>query len=286
VTEPVHKRLNELQAHVGKHAMEKSEYGEEIKKNITDNENNTLRVFELHFETQEKLEDLKASHEQNNNQGSSNTNTGDQRNEQAQQTGGNAQQQSAPHSTVTRGRKLSYQELLDELIALRNGRSDGSFLYNYLGDRETAETYRKCFQPKHTRSYSDVDSGTPTQDAQPAASSQDIGTKELQELLDDLGLKRSGNTFNTRAAAFGFESELSLRKIARSLQQPVVQLDAPIPEDSMRADNSSIESLIENKDKVKVDEHKIIIKHTAGTFEAVEYKSNNEVVSQALDGSV
>ena len=51
VTEPVHKRLNELQAHVGKHAMEKSEYGEEIKKNITDNENNTLRVFELHFET-------------------------------------------------------------------------------------------------------------------------------------------------------------------------------------------------------------------------------------------
>jgi len=65
-----------------------------------------------------------------------------------------------------------------------------------------------------------------------------------------------------------------------------VQLDAPIPEESVRADNSSIESLIENKDKVKVDEHKIIIKHTTGTFEAVEYKSNNEVVSQALDGSV
>jgi len=64
-----------------------------------------------------------------------------------------------------------------------------------------------------------------------------------------------------------------LGKLARSLQQPVVQLDTSVLEDSLRVDSISFEWLIENKQNVD-ERHCIIIEHKNGTFETVEHKSD------------
>jgi len=146
VTKQVHKRLSDLQAHVDKHIKQKTQHGDRLKQLTTREDNNAVTVLELDFERQKQLEDLKAAHEQSHNKNPWNTTRDEQRNEQAQETGAeDAQQQSLHQATVTRTKKLVGQELLDELDALQNGRSDGSFLYSYFDKKETAVTYKKYF---------------------------------------------------------------------------------------------------------------------------------------------
>jgi hypothetical protein len=225
----VHKRLSDLQAHVDKHIKQKTQHGDRLKQLTTREDNNAVTVFELDFERQKQLEDLKAAHEQSHNQNPWNTTRDEQRNEQAQETGAeDAQQQSLHQATVTRTKKMVGQELLDELDALQNGRSDGSFLYNYFDKKETAEKYKKRFQRTHAIAHNNSDTDAQTEEAQHAAASKDTEPSELQSLLDELGLKRCGKSINTRAEAFGVEGGTSLGKIARSLQQPIVQLDASV----------------------------------------------------------
>jgi len=85
---------------------------------------------------------------------------------------------------------------------LQNGRSDGSFLYNYFDKKETAEKYKKHFQRTHAIAHNNSDADAQTEEAQHAAASKDTEPSELQDLLDELGLKRCGESFNTRAEAF------------------------------------------------------------------------------------
>jgi hypothetical protein len=281
------KRLSDVQAHIDKYTNTK--HGDRMKHMLMqhEEEGTMLTVFAVRFETQKQLDDLHLSlahNEQNNNQQTGATN------EQTQHPpaeAGTRQHQSAPYATVTRTKELVGNQLLDGLAGLQKGQNNEDFLYSYIGDKQAVEMYKECFKPKHPASVlhsDDADTDAPTEEAQFAAASDGAGTTEVQALLDELGRKRSGKMFSTRAAAFGVETNMSLGRISRSLEQPVAQLDASVLEDSLRIDTSSLEWLIDNKEKVD-ERHRIIIKHTNGAFETVEeHQSNDEEVSQAING--
>jgi len=293
VAEPVLKRLRLVQAYIDKHSTN-TEHGDTIKRMLMqgdDDSSSMLTVFEVQFETQKQLDDLRLSVSRNTEQ----NNTQQTQNPPAEAAATQQQQSTAPHVTVTRTKELVGKQLLDGLAGLQKGQNNGDFLYSYIGDKEAVEMYKECFKPKHHEASvlhsDDADTDAPTQEAQvtaaaTAAPSDNAGTTKVQALLDELGCKRSGKRFSTRTAAFGVETNttaLSLGSIARSLAQPVAQLDASVLEDSLRIDNSSLEWLIDTKGKVD-SRHRIVIKHTNGTFETVEeHQSNDDEVSPDIN---